>query len=257
LDRTKEIRGLEGDMRMVFVLFIAVLFVSTLFSSIETVRNEEYLASQKKIKGSFCCSIYCYCEEAKEIILSHFPHLASDSDDEICAIIEERDIQRRFGGNSWKLSSQLEGNLFYRDLEFVSQEKSWTAWFDGTVRFILSEYYEAPLGFAVFKTGLYPYFDIRSFLVELQVEDEERAPPDSGYLRIWLLLPPHSLIQDYIEVLKVFPPETLASFPRIDWNIGCALFEFDLASIIGNLEITIVFTFRQHLGIAPASVKEL
>jgi len=44
-------------VRKVFVLFFDASSVSTLFSSIEPVKNEEYLPSQKSIKGSFNYSI--------------------------------------------------------------------------------------------------------------------------------------------------------------------------------------------------------
>jgi len=44
-------------VRKVFVLFFDASSVSILFSSIEPVKNEEYLASQKSIKGSLNYSI--------------------------------------------------------------------------------------------------------------------------------------------------------------------------------------------------------
>ncbi|WP_292598417.1 hypothetical protein [Mesotoga sp. UBA6090] len=44
-------------MRKVLVLFIAAFIVQTFLSSIETVRNKEYLTSRKNIKGSFIPSI--------------------------------------------------------------------------------------------------------------------------------------------------------------------------------------------------------
>ncbi|MDD2333270.1 MAG: transglutaminase-like domain-containing protein [Mesotoga sp.] len=45
-------------MRKVFVLFNAAFFISTLFSSIDTVKIGEYPTSQKNIKESFNYSIY-------------------------------------------------------------------------------------------------------------------------------------------------------------------------------------------------------
>lgn len=242
-------------MRKLFLLSIAVFFISTLFSSNETVNNKEYLTSQKNSRGSFDYSTNY--EEAKKTILNHFPHLASD--DEIWSFIEVKDIQRRFVGNSWKFFSQFEDNLFYRDLEFVNQERLWATRFDGIARFILSEYREAARGFAGFNTGLYPCFGPRSFLVEFQIEVGRSRLPEKGYLRIWLPLPLHSLIQDDIEILKVSSLEALMGYPRLDGNIGYAFFEFDLASVIGNLKISIVFSFRnlgQHFDIDSASVGE-
>ncbi|MGC9321031.1 MAG: transglutaminase-like domain-containing protein [Kosmotogaceae bacterium] len=188
--------------------------------------------------------------------MSHFPLLASD--DEIWAFIEKRDIQRRLVGNPWRFFSQFEDNLLYRDLEFVSQERPCAARFDEIVRFMLSEYQETAQGFA-FNTGFYPYFDPRSFLVEFQIEVGRCRLPDNGYLRIWLPLPLHSPSEDDIDILKVSPFEALVNYPRLDGNIGYAFFEFYLASVIVNLEISIIFSFshfRQQFDIDPATVGE-
>jgi len=193
-------------------------------------------------------------EEAKEIILSHFPHLASD--DEIWAFIEKRDIQRRLVANSWKFFSQFEDNLLCRDLEFVSQEKSWAARFNEIVRFMLFECHETAQGSADFNTGLYPYFDPRSFLAEFQIEVERCRLPGKGYLRIWLPLPLLSPSHDDVDILKVSPLEVLAGYPRLDGNIGYAFFEFDLPSVIVNLEISIIFSFIQQFVIDSATVGE-
>ncbi|WP_292598419.1 transglutaminase-like domain-containing protein [Mesotoga sp. UBA6090] len=131
--------------------------------------------------------------------------------------------------------------------------------FDEIVRFMLFEYQETAQGFADFNTGLYPYFDPRSFLVEFQIEAERCRLPDKGYLRIWLHLPLHSPSEDDIDILKVSPLEALVRYPRLEVNIGYAFFEFDLASVVVNLEISIIFSFRhfrQQFDIDPVTVGE-
>ena len=239
-------------MKKLIGILTIVIYSTVLVMAFEKSYN--HTASQNEIKSTIEYSITY--DEARKIILSHYPDL--ETDEEVLRFIKERDIQRKVVNSKEMFFMGFESNLFYRDLELVNKNPNWADHFTQAVRFVLAEYgRQRQAGFAEFKQPWSAYFDPREFLVEYSIEVARVDLPEEGSLKIWLPLPLNRLDQDRIEIIDIIPSENLVGYPRIDGELAYALFSFDLASMIEDLDIKVMFSFRhfrQEFDIDPLQI---
>ncbi len=223
-------------------LILLIVLVSTIALGSTLQRSDEYFKTQNELK--LILEFTLTFEEAKEIIMNHYPDLKSD--EEVRKFIVERDIQRRIVDGVEMYFGELEHNLFTRDLDLVMRKPEWSANNALLVKYLLSEYGPRQTPFANFKPGLSPYFNPKDYLVEYTVRTERSLLPEEGSLRLWFPLPLITAAQDNIYVLEAIPQEAVVGLPRIDGNIAYILFAFDLSDLKDDLEISVKFTFRHY-----------
>ncbi|WP_367357628.1 transglutaminase-like domain-containing protein, partial [Mesotoga sp.] len=236
-------------------LVLVIVLISTVAFGNFFQRTDEYLKRQNEVKSVLEFSLTF--EEAKEIIMKHYPELKID--EEVREFIVERDIQRTLVDGIEMYYTDLEHNLFTRDPELVEREPEWSADNVLLVRYLLEEYGRRNTPFASFKPAHSPYFNPKDYLVEYRVNTERSLLPDKGSLRIWFPLPLQTAAQENISVLEVTPKEALVGLPRTSGDIAYVLFEFDLSNLVEDLDITVQFTFthyQQQFDIDPDQVGE-
>ena len=236
-------------------LVLVIVLISTVAFGNFFQRSDEYLKRQNELKSALEFSLTF--EEAKEIIVKHYPKLKSD--EEVREFIVERDIQRAIVDGAEMYYTDLEHNLFTRDPELVEREPEWSAGNVLLVRYLLEEYGRRNTPFASFKPAHSPYFNPKNYLVEYKVNTERSLLPDKGSLRIWFPLPLQTAAQENISVLEVTPKEAVVGLPRTSGDIAYVLFEFDLSNLVEDLDITVQFTFthyQQQFDIDPDQVGE-
>ncbi len=223
-------------------LVFLILLLSALVLGNTLQRSDEYFQSQNELKLTIEFSLTF--EEAKEIILRHYPDLKND--EEIRRFIVDRDIQRFVVEGVEMYYEDFEHNLFTRDPELVKREPKWSATNTLLVKHLLSEYGPRQTPFANFKSDFSPYFNPKEYLIEYTLQTERSLLPETGSLRIWLPLPLQTATQEKITVLEVIPKEAMVGLPKIDGNIAYILFKFDLSALEEDLDISVKFTFKHY-----------
>jgi transglutaminase-like putative cysteine protease len=236
-------------------LVLVIVLVSTVAFGNFFQRSDEYLRRQNELKSTLEFSLTF--EEAKEIIMKHYPQLKND--EQVREFIVERDIQRALVDGVEMYYCDLEHNLFTRDPELVNRVPEWSAGNVLLVRYLLEEYGPRQTPFATFKPAHSPYFNPKDYLVEYKVHTERSLLPDEGSLRIWFPLPLQTAAQENISVLEVRPKEAVVGLPRTSGDIAYVLFEFDLSNLDEDLDISVEYTFthyQQQFDIDPDQVGE-
>lgn len=236
-------------------LILFVVLISTIVLGTTLQRSDEYLQRQNEVK--LAVEFFLTFEEARDIIMKHYPELKSD--EEVRRFIVDRDIQRRTIDGVEMYFGEFEHNLFTRDPELVKREPEWSAANTLLVKYLLSEYGPRQTPFANFKPAFSPYFNPKDYLVEYTVNTERSLLPEKGSLKIWFPLPLQTATQENIYILEVTPEEAVVGVPRIDGDIAYVLLEFDLSDLKEDLNISVKFTFRhyqQQFDIDPEKVGE-
>jgi hypothetical protein len=216
-------------------------------------KSDEYLQRQNELKLAIEFSLTF--EEAKDIIVKHYPELKND--EEVRRFIVDRDIQRRTVDGVEMYFGEFEHNLFTRDPELVEREPEWSATNALLVKYLLGEYGPLQTPFANFKPDFSPYFNPKDYLVEYTVNTERSLLPEKGSLKIWFPLPLQTAAQENIYILEITPEEAVVGVPRIDGDIAYVLLELDLSDLEEDLDISVKFTFRhyqQQFDIDPEKV---
>jgi len=242
-----------GGTVMKAKLILLLVLIATMALGTTLQKSDEYLQKQNEIKLAIEFSLTF--EEAKEIIVKHYPELKSDED--VRRFIVDRDIQRRTVDGFEMYFGEFEHNLFTRDPELVKREPEWSATNALLVKYLLSEYGPRQTPFANFKPDFSPYFNPKDYLVEYTVHTERNLLPEKGSLKIWFPLPLQTATQENIYILEVTPEEAVVGVPRIDGDIAYVLLEFELSDLEEDLDISVEFTFRhyqQQFDIDPEKV---